>query len=43
MGFPNNLNDLRDHPRLSREAKEKILYRNAQVLFGLPERATARV
>ena len=39
MGFPNNLNDLRDHPRLSREAKEKILYRNAQTLFGLAQPA----
>jgi uncharacterized protein len=33
--FPESLDALRDHPRLSRETKEKILYRNAQTLFGL--------
>jgi uncharacterized protein len=35
MGFPGNLIGLREHPRLSRETKERILYRNAQALFGL--------
>ena len=30
---------LRDHPRLSRETKEKILYRNAQALFGIGARS----
>jgi len=33
--FPENLAGLRNHPRLSRETKEKLLYRNAQALFGL--------
>jgi uncharacterized protein len=33
--FPKNLIELRAHPKLSREVKEKILYRNAQALFGI--------
>ncbi len=33
--FPGNLVGLRQHPDLSRETKEKILYRNARALFGL--------
>ena len=33
--FPGNLDALRKSNSLSREAKEKILYRNAQELFGL--------
>ena len=33
--FPGNLEAVRSHPRLSRETKEKLLYRNAQALFGL--------
>jgi uncharacterized protein len=41
--FPNNLVGLRTHPRLSRETKEKILYRNAQALFGLGTQATLPV
>jgi uncharacterized protein len=39
--FPENLEALRNHPRLSRETKEKILYRNAQTLFGLAAPAAA--
>jgi predicted TIM-barrel fold metal-dependent hydrolase len=39
--FPKNLIELRAHPDLSRETKEKILYRNAQALFGLGSRAGA--
>jgi uncharacterized protein len=38
--FPNNLVGLRTHPKLSRETKEKILYRNAEALFGLGAPAT---
>jgi predicted TIM-barrel fold metal-dependent hydrolase len=33
--FPKNLIAVREHPTLSRETKEKILYRNAQALFGI--------
>ncbi len=33
--FPENLIGVREHPDLSRESKEKILYRNAQALFGI--------
>jgi predicted TIM-barrel fold metal-dependent hydrolase len=33
--FPKNLHLIRDHKRLSRETKEKILYKNAQALFGI--------
>jgi predicted TIM-barrel fold metal-dependent hydrolase len=33
--FPKNLISLREHPDLSRETKERLLYRNAQALFGL--------
>jgi uncharacterized protein len=33
--FPENLQDLRGHKRLSNEAKEKILYKNAKELFSL--------
>jgi predicted TIM-barrel fold metal-dependent hydrolase len=40
--FPKNLIELRKHPDLSRETKEKILYRNAQALFGLGAPAAAR-
>jgi predicted TIM-barrel fold metal-dependent hydrolase len=42
--FPESLEEIRQHPRLSRESKEKILYRNAQTLFGLgaPTPAAAR-
>ena len=36
--FPKNLIELREHPGLSRETKEKILYRNAQTLFGVGAR-----
>ena len=39
--FPGNLVALREHPRLSRETKEKILYRNAQALFGIGARSAA--
>jgi predicted TIM-barrel fold metal-dependent hydrolase len=39
--FPKNLIGLREHPDLSRETKEKLLYRNAQALFGLGTRASA--
>jgi predicted TIM-barrel fold metal-dependent hydrolase len=39
--FPKSLEELRNHPRLSRETKEKLLYRNAQVLFGLGSAALA--
>ena len=39
--FPKNLIDLREHPDLSRETKEKILYRNSATLFGLGARAAA--
>jgi predicted TIM-barrel fold metal-dependent hydrolase len=39
--FPESLEALREHPRLSRETKEKILYRNAQALFGLGAAAPA--
>jgi predicted TIM-barrel fold metal-dependent hydrolase len=39
--FPKNLIDLREHPGLSREVKEKILYRNAQALFGIGALASA--
>ncbi len=41
--FPKNLVRLREHPRLSRESKEKILYHNAQALFGLGTRSAAGV
>jgi uncharacterized protein len=42
-GFPANLDALRAHPDLTRDAKERLLYRNAQVLFGLGSpAATAR-
>jgi len=40
-GFPENLRALREHPRLSRVTKEKLLYRNAEALFGLRTRAAA--
>jgi len=33
--FPKNLVAVREHTALSRETKEKILYRNAQALFGI--------
>ena len=39
--FPENLEAIRNHPRLSRETKEKVLYRNAQALFGLGAPAPA--
>jgi predicted TIM-barrel fold metal-dependent hydrolase len=39
--FPKNLIELREHPRISREAKERLLYKNAQELFGIG--ATAKV
>jgi predicted TIM-barrel fold metal-dependent hydrolase len=39
--FPKNLIDVREHPDLSRETKEKILYRNSATLFGLGARAAA--
>jgi predicted TIM-barrel fold metal-dependent hydrolase len=32
--FPKNLEDLRNHPDLSDDVKEKILYQNAKELFG---------
>lgn len=34
-GFPKNLHELWEHPALSRESKEKILYHNAKAFFGL--------
>jgi uncharacterized protein len=40
-GFPENLEALRAHPDLTRDAKEKLLYRNAQALFGLGARTGA--
>ncbi len=33
--FPANLNEIWEHPRLSRETKEKILYHNAKAFWGL--------
>jgi predicted TIM-barrel fold metal-dependent hydrolase len=33
--FPRSLHEVQDHPDLSTATKEKILYRNAQALFGL--------
>ena len=39
--FPASLTEIREHPRLSRESKEKILYRNARTLFGLGTPAVA--
>ncbi len=33
--FPHNLHALKNHPRISDNDKEKILYRNAKELFGL--------
>ena len=39
--FPKNLHDLRAHPQLGRETKEKILYQNARTLFGLDSRVAA--
>jgi predicted TIM-barrel fold metal-dependent hydrolase len=33
--FPENLEHLRNHPDLSEDAKEKILYKNAKQLFNL--------
>jgi predicted TIM-barrel fold metal-dependent hydrolase len=39
--FPKSLHEVIEHPRLSDETKEKILHRNAQTLFALPERAKA--
>jgi predicted TIM-barrel fold metal-dependent hydrolase len=39
--FPRNLRALREHPQLTRETKEKILYRNAQTLFGLGTRVAS--
>jgi predicted TIM-barrel fold metal-dependent hydrolase len=39
--FPRNLRALREHPELARETKEKILYRNAQTLFGLGTRVAS--
>jgi predicted TIM-barrel fold metal-dependent hydrolase len=39
--FPESLEEVRNHPRLSRETKEKLLYRNAQALFGLGAAAPA--
>jgi len=39
--FPKSMHEVMDHPRLSAETKEKILYRNAAELFGLRSRVTA--
>ncbi len=39
--FPESLETLRAHPRLSDETKAKLLYRNAQALFGLGAAAPA--
>jgi predicted TIM-barrel fold metal-dependent hydrolase len=39
--FPKNLIRLREHRRLSRESKQKILYDNAQALFGIGARVGA--
>ena len=39
--FPDSLNHLRDHPGLSREVKENILYHNAKRLFALEAKTTA--
>jgi len=33
--FPKNLEKLWNHPGLSRDTKEKILYHNARAYFGL--------
>jgi predicted TIM-barrel fold metal-dependent hydrolase len=40
-GFPKNLIELWEHPDLSRETKEKIMYRNAKAYFGLKAPVTA--
>lgn len=40
-GFPGNLTGLWEHRDLSRETKEKILYHNAKVCFGLGEAVAA--
>jgi predicted TIM-barrel fold metal-dependent hydrolase len=37
--FPENLEHLWAHPRLSAETKEKLLYRNAEALFALGARS----
>jgi predicted TIM-barrel fold metal-dependent hydrolase len=34
-GFPKNLDQIWEHPGLSRETKEKILYHNARAYYGL--------
>jgi predicted TIM-barrel fold metal-dependent hydrolase len=39
--FPKSLHEVYDHPGLSAATKEKILYRNAQTLFGLKSRVAA--
>ena len=39
--FPHSLEALWAHPSLSQETKERILYRNSQVLFGLREHSVA--
>jgi predicted TIM-barrel fold metal-dependent hydrolase len=39
--FPHSLEALWAHPSLSQETREKILYQNPQVLFGLSEYAAA--
>jgi hypothetical protein len=41
-GFPKNLEELWEHPQLSRETKEKILYHNSKAFFGLKAPAAAR-
>jgi predicted TIM-barrel fold metal-dependent hydrolase len=33
--FPGNLDGIRNHPALSRETKEKVLYHNSRAFFGL--------
>jgi len=38
-GFPKNLDGLREHPKLSRETKERILYHNAKLFYGLKTKA----
>jgi predicted TIM-barrel fold metal-dependent hydrolase len=41
--FPESLDAIRNHPRLSQVTKEKLLYRNAQALFGLGSATPAAI
>ena len=40
--FPGNLEEIWEHPRLSRESKERILYHNARAFWGLKAPVAAR-